>query len=326
MLNKIFPLFISFLLVGINAFAQAIISFEYVAHYVVPYAFKVDGSKVGGLSGVIYNDRDGLFYTVADKPPARIYKANIAYNDSLSVDFDKVLYLRPQLLSQAELEGIVINKKSNNFYVADEQSIGTRLLELDSTAGFVKIIQPVNQPFLPLSGHNSGIEGLALIDDLKYLYYAYERPTAECLNQSLVNITRLDLSSTLAQDTYFYKLHPVAGDEINTNGISDLLLLNDTTLMVLERAYIPGKGNVVRLYQADLSQAANKKTVNCDDEAAIPLRSTLLFDFAKVDELDIDNAEGMTFNADRSLLILITDNNFSKTQQTQIIILQADWQ
>ncbi len=307
-----------------NLFSQQISSVEFIGSTVIPFEQKVDGINIGGLSAIAYSAEEDLYYLVADKPPSRIYQLKIEQRDGLNVEIKQVLYLNPPLLKSAELEGIVINPKTNNFYLSDEQSSGTRIIEVDNKAKFISIVKPLNQGFLPLSGHNSGIEGLTLSHDSNHLYFAFERPTSACFDQSLTLITRLNIGNDQVHK-FYYRLHNVANDKLNTNGISEILYLNESTLLIMERAYIYAHGNVVRLYQANIKTYVNQAKRNCDGKSLAVLTSTLLFDFGKVKDFKVDNAEGMTFNADKSILFIVTDNNFSKKQQTQIIALKVNW-
>ena len=120
-----------------------------------------------------------------------------------------------------------------------------------------------------------------------------------------------------------YALHEVEDDDLNTNGISEILWLTDDRLLIMERAYIPGKGNIVRLFETRLqnSEIEDGSALECSELPHTPLSSQLVFDFVTVNDFAIDNAEGMTFNADRSQLIVITDNNFSARQETKLISL-----
>ncbi len=316
---------IIFILVLSKLCAQEISSLEFIDHLVIPFGKTIADSNFGGLSGITYNANDSLYYVVADKPPSRIYKLKISTNDILMVKFKEVLYLSPRLQSHSELEGITFNYKTGNFYVTDEQSSGTRILEIDKQADFMRIVKPINEGFLPLSGHNSGIEGLTISSDANNLYYAFERPAEECLEQSHVSIGHINLHTGKSQN-FYYQLHEVVDDKIKTNGISEILYLNDSSLLVMERAYIPNQGNVVRLYQAKLaSSAITDKELECNDISLTALESALLFDFTDVNDLKIDNAEGMVFNDDKRLLVIVTDNNFSKRQETQIIVLKVNW-
>lgn len=326
MFNKFLHYTISLLLFGLVVQAQEISSLTYHGKAVIPFGHEVDESIVGGLSGIVFNSIDNSYYLAADKPPARIFKVIINNDDISNTKFVETLLLSPALLSKSELEGIAYNHETGNYYVSDEQKSGTRILELNNEAEFIRIIEPVNQSFIPLSAHNSGLEGLTISDDLNYLYYAFERPTNGCFEQSLVRITKKGLIGLAIYQTYYYQLHPVANDKLNTNGLSDILFLSDISLLVMERSFIPGQGNVVRLYVANLEgTGSSDKEINCDDKSIIPLTSKLLFDFDEVSGFKIDNAEGMTFNADKSKLYIVTDNNFSKQQETQIIVLDVTW-
>ena len=326
MSKKILLQTIIYLFFGLVVNAQGISSLEFKGNVVVPYNYEVNGSIVGGLSGISYNSSDSTYCFVADKSPARIFKADIKANSKPDVQFIKVLELSPALLGQSELEGIAYNYKSDQFYVSDEQKAGTRIIELNNEAEFLRIIEPINQSFLPLSGHNSGIEGLTISNDLQYLLYSFERPAEDCLDQALVKITKIRTEVSGNNQTFLYRLHHVENDKLNTNGISEVLFISENKILVMERAYIPGKGNVVRLYQALLSSPnEDSEIVNCLDDSITPLQSELLFDFGRVNGFAIDNAEGMTFNADRSILYIVTDNNFSKKQETQVVALDVIW-
>ena len=303
--------------------AQENLSLQYHSKVVIPKDFKVGNTTVGGLSGISYHINDSVYYIVADKPPSRIYKASVNNIDELKVDFQTVAKLSPSLLAGSELEGIAINNITGNIYVSDEQSEGTRIFEIDDSGKFKRITEPLNNPFLPLSGHNSGIEGLTISDNGEHLYYAFERPVEYCLDDGNVLINRIELRNRERNTSYHYQLHDVEGDEINTNGISEILYLNDSSLLIMERAYIPGQGNVVRLYQTYLSIVEKNADSSCSKAPVYKTKSRLVFDFANVEGFEIDNAEGMTFNADKSMLVIVTDNNFSKRQETQIIILET---
>jgi uncharacterized protein YjiK len=326
MIIKFLHFLFFFLFVGLGLQAQVISSLVYSGKIVIAHSYEVNGNIVGGLSGIIFNSNDNLFYLVADKPPARMFKANI-YNDvNPKIKFLKALKLRPGMLSESELEGIAHNYQTGNFYVSDEQKNGTRIIELDYEAKFIRIVEPINQSFMSLSSYNSGIEGLTISNNLKYLLYAFERPTSECQEQSLVRISKMSLTEPASHEIFYYELHLVANDKINTNGISDILFLSESRLLVMERAFIPGEGNVVRLYEAILDGRGHPNNeVNCNNDSITPLESKLLFDFGDVSQFKIDNAEGMTFNTDKSVLYIVTDNNFNKKQETQIIALDVIW-
>eukprot|EP00919_Chromeraceae_sp_WS-2016_P080798 GHVR01190965.1.p1 GENE.GHVR01190965.1~~GHVR01190965.1.p1 ORF type:complete len:324 (+),score=5.80 GHVR01190965.1:249-1220(+) len=317
-----------FLPFGLVAHAQEISSLTFSGSFVIPYNYDFKGNVVGGLSGIVLNTNDNSYYLIADKPPARIFKAIININDIEILKFVETFVLSPTLLAKSELEGIAYNYRTYGLYVADEQKNGTRIFELNNEAEFVRIVEPRNQRFIPLSGYNSGIEGLTISYSTESLYYAFERPTKDCLKRSIIPITRKDLTGLSESQTYYYQLHSVDNDELNTNGVSEILFQSHLNLLIMERAYIPYKGFVVRLYLANLEGSGvqgNGKDINCNDSSIAPIKSKLIFDFAEVSAFEIDNAEGMAFSADKSQLYIVTDNNFSMEQKTQIIVLDVIW-
>jgi hypothetical protein len=92
-------------------------------------------------------------------------------------------------------------------------------------------------------------------------------------------------------------------------------------------------GNTIKLYQVDLSNATDISQIetlnNADLSAIKPAEKTLLLNF---DTLNLspktDNVEGMTLGSPlpdgRRVLILVSDNNFSEKQITQILALSLD--
>ncbi len=313
-----------FLWFGPVLFAQEIRSLTFAGATVIAHDTRLEGSVIGGLSGITYHPESDRYYLVADKYPARMFRVRISVQDSLIADFQQVIKLTPALLQQAELEGIAFNPVAGNFIVSDEQGQGTRIFTLTPEGRFMHIIEPVNQGFLPLSNHNSGIEGLTVSHKGNTLYYAFEKPIPACQDNALVQLTRLS-SDNRQRQNFWYPLHAVAHDKIPTNGISEILYLTDSSLLVMERAYIPDEGNVVRIYRVQLPIVNDARKTSCTDPDVTPLTPELLFDFATVKSFAIDNAEGMAFNADRSLLLLVTDNNFSKKQQTQLVALRVGY-
>ena len=118
------------------------------------------------------------------------------------------------------------------------------------------------------------------------------------------------------------------------NGLVELLVIDRTTLLALERGYVesaadPGAGmNYIRLYRVSLAGATDVSRLESikDRAEVVPVQKTLLLDLSKTPGLDrelapsLDNFEGMTFGprlADgRPTLILVSDDNFSARQRT----------
>ena len=304
-----------------GSLAQVIPDMHYQSHVVIEPK-EVNNETLGGFSGITYNPLTKEYVLVADKPPARFVHFTLDSEGSLGINWKSTRLLEPEPMQASELEGIAYNKQNNSYLVSDEQNKGTRIMELTSTAHFKRIVLPSNKPYLPLSSHNSGIEGLTISDNNQFLYYAFERPTDDCQDSGLITIGKIDLQTSKVE-SYPYQLHSVPDDKLGTNGVSALLSWNDTTLLVMERAYIPNTGNIVRLYEVQLTGTGQKtETISCDNGKLRNLTSRLVYDFAAEPAMNIDNAEGMCFNDDRTMLFIITDNNFSKKQETQLVTLQ----
>ena len=147
------------------------LALEYIRHQVIPE--NTEGLKrIGGLSGITYNPAHNAFVTCADKPPSRLIRFTRQHGSSPMAP-SEITLLSPELISISELEGIARDPTNKWYYVSDEQDDGTRIFRLDSAGRFHDIVLPKNQPLLPLSGHNSGIEGLTLSGDDKKLYFAF---------------------------------------------------------------------------------------------------------------------------------------------------------
>ena len=124
---------------------------------------------------------------------------------------------------------------------------------------------------------------------------------------------------------------PLAPDPANDfadNGVSEILALTETSLLVLERSYAVGRGNTVRLYEASTEQASDVLGMaSLKGGRFAPATKRLVLDFAALGLPKIDNLEGMSWgpvlpNGNRTL-VLVSDDNFSPEQVTQFIALEV---
>jgi hypothetical protein len=140
---------------------------------------------------------------------------------------------------------------------------------------------------------------------------------------------------------WIYPLSPTAvrpGEQIcddGENGLTELLALDETRLMALERACLmapgaPAARNTARLYLVDLSGADDVSPVGrVAVSAARPATKTLLVDFEALIPrwppalANLDNFEGLAFgpplpDGHRTLLVM-SDDNFRPTQSTVFV-------
>ncbi|GAA1259757.1 esterase-like activity of phytase family protein [Pseudonocardia aurantiaca] len=131
---------------------------------------------------------------------------------------------------------------------------------------------------------------------------------------------------------YAYPQEPVFADPVPaggsaSTGVSAILAVGDndpTRFLVMERSFVAGVGNKVRIYEVSTAGATNlaKGTPIAD---ARPVRKHLLVDVADLPVKSVDNIEGMAWGPERRdgsrALVLVSDDNFSATQVTQFVAL-----
>jgi predicted extracellular nuclease len=136
---------------------------------------------------------------------------------------------------------------------------------------------------------------------------------------------------------YLYLTEPVAyastlPDGLEVSGLVDLLALDETTLLAMERSFSMGPGNVIWIFEIGIDGATDVSRwpalSGIDLDSVIPVRKELLLDLRELDTY-LDNLEGMTFGptlADgRQTVILVSDDNFNPVLQvTQFLAFAID--
>lgn len=196
---------------------------------------------------------------------------------------------------------------------------------------------------------NLSLESLSMSPDGNTLWTATEnglvQDSAEAdLHQgSLARVLAFDLGTGKSAAEYIYPVEPVALPPIirglfATNGLSEMIAIGPRHFLMLERSFAigaatPGKrrtGMSIRLYYADASRATNVAGLaSIAGKDVRPMEKTLLLDFSQLVNDDgtplvVDNIEGMTLgpcHKGKPTLILVSDNNFSLLQFTQIAAL-----
>ncbi len=208
--------------------------------------------------------------------------------------------------------------------------------------------------------NNLAFESLTISPDGRYLYTATENALAQDGTFATVDetsysrIVKYDLTTGEVVAEYVYEVDEVAeapnpANGFATNGLVELLAIdNNGTLLALERSFSVGNdngGNTVKLYEILTQGALNVKDfddlfreepLEDDGEIIAPdrfsidpsVRKRLLVDFEADLGIIPDNLEGLALGpilADsRQSLIVVSDNNFSATQSTQVIALALD--
>jgi hypothetical protein len=328
---------------------------EFLGQQIFPTATQFQGTTFGGLSGIVYDERRGVFYALSDdQVGARFYTLRIGVAEGApAVQILAVTTLRdaagqPFAPLSLDPEGLALTKDGT--LVITSEGFATRLIDpwvrefgLD---GRQLGALPLPSAFLPNAAgtrgvrQNLGFESAATPPNGRFLFTATENalvqdgPPATVAAGSPARILRYNLQRGELDRQYVYWTDPIAeppvpATQFAVNGLVDLLPLNNQFLLAMERSFslgAPGTGNTIKLYEVALPGADD---VNGFDSLALlldgirPVEKTLLLDL-DVLGIPLDNIEGMTFGPDlpdgRRSLILVSDNNFSPAAFTQFLL------
>lgn len=187
---------------------------------------------------------------------------------------------------------------------------------------------------------NGVLEGMSFTNDFRFLMTNVEEPLHEDgpraapeRNQAMIRFFEFDTKTKKPTRQFAYELEPVAHlpnpeNAYYINGVPEFLYIGNDQLIVLERSYSTGRiPCTIRIFLADYKQATDVASLGSLKNRSVfkPMKKTLLLN---MDQLGIftDNIEGITLgpilpNGNRSV-ILVSDNNFSPTQQSQFLLLE----
>lgn len=302
-----------------------------------------DDQAIGGLSGLTYLGQHYYLAISDDRSrfaPARYYRMYIdLHNGRLAqtdVHFSQSTPLRRadgQLYAwgQIDPEGIAYHPQNGVFIASEGDNLRALAPHIDqyNLNGQWQKRLPLPDYFIPARQqgvrNNRALESLALTPDGQFLFTATEQaliqdgPESDATHPSPTRIVMIDLESAQVIHQYLYMTDPKG------HGLVDLIALSETRLLTLERNYVPGQGNSIRLYHTQLEQASDLQGIASQKSlvpAPTPAHKTRLVDLHDLG-ITPDNIEGMALGPRLSehwqALILVSDNNFSRTQKTQVI-------
>lgn len=325
------------------------IELEFIGEATFPTGFMYDDTEVGGLSGIDYDQSRGSYVAISDdraqNGPARFYDLTIDLADG-SLDEGDVAFTK--VTEIFDTDGSSFAEASLDPEAIRVQEFPPLLYwtsEGDANAGippFVRIMTRDGQhvaefetpdQFAPTA--DSGIRNNLAFESLTFgatrnkLFTATEGalvqdgPAASLAEGSPVRVVRLNNRTGAAKQQYIYETEPIPNEPIPadafaTNGLVELLALDNHTFLAIERAFSVGVGNSIKIYEASLWPATNVKRFDSIEGRHInPMSKELVFD---LDELGItlDNIEGVTFGPvidGEQTLILVSDNNFNPNGQ-----------
>ncbi|MET8872504.1 esterase-like activity of phytase family protein [Nocardia sp. NPDC004604] len=323
---------------------------------IIPFGTDFQGTTVGGLSGIDFQPSTGEYVLISDdrseRDPARFYTARFGVDDR-GVGPVTFTGTRPLRTSDGSLyapksldpEEIRIDPWTGDYYWTQEgertdtvlADPSVRITHPDGT--FVAELPiPDNERMRPSTGprQNLALEGATFAAGGTLFVTSVEAPL---LQDGPVATVRAGATSRITVQArfgpllaqYAYPMEPVFAQSRpdpgqGMNGIASILAadpLDPTKYLVLERSFVVGVGNKIRIYEADTNGATNIRDAPLDN--ARPVAKRLLVDLADLGLDPIDNIEGMTWGprlrSGERTLILVSDNNFADQQVTQIVAL-----
>ncbi len=307
---------------------------QFQKSWTLPPTFKVEGLKVGGLSGCtqkidsidfISDDRGG-------EGGARIvsFKWDPLKNE-LDLNSGKNLKIKNANSKKIlDLEGIGLNSQ-NEFLLSNEGDLnkkprqGPELFWVNQAGQRVRNVQ-LPPEFLPnLSGqqtkgiqNNLGLEGLNVDLELQRWGAFLEGPLLTAENQAADHLVMVesDLQSLKATRQYSYSLPQYEGFGFSvTMGLTDFVYESADHLLILERGASLSMQGLLFNAQMCFGQK-NKSEINRKCPYVFNSDQTLLKAITK-----IPNLEGLCWlNEKKTQFLVVSDNNFSKTENTVFLL------
>ncbi|MEY2984263.1 MAG: hypothetical protein RLZZ568_880 [Cyanobacteriota bacterium] len=338
------------------------LSLEFLARDTLPDE-TLAGLPVGGLSGLVYDRRQDLYYAISDdRRSPRFYRLAIPLGQAQQrVTIEGISVKNVTLLKQADgqpyppqtldPEGIALSPRQS-LYISSEGVMPSQsppiIGEFDRQTGQLLRELPIPRRFLPggdpVQGirNNLGFEPLTIAatsvlpDDPFRLFVATESALAQDIDPDdppnnapirwlhyLIN----SIGPPVLVSESLYRLDPAPAGTLS-HGLSEMLALpREGYFLSLERTFgLTGFGaKLFQVVNGNATDTSNVQSFQPGTQTLTPMRKQLLLDLAAL-EIDLDNFEGLTLGpilADGSQsLLLLSDNNFSPDQQTQVLLFR----
>jgi predicted extracellular nuclease len=332
---------------------------QFLGQTEIPGDLEVDRTLVGGLSGLAYDPGCDLYYALSDDRGSfgmpRFFTLRVTESDGeVTVEVLGATVLRDAdggPFSDGALDPEAVALSADGTLYLSTEGVPHRgvdpVLAMFGLDGSLRGTLPVPEHYLPAASgsrgvrDNNGFEGLALSPDGALLFAATENallqdgPAADLETESPSRMLVIDLESGVVRAEYLYMVgsvpdEPLPSGAFHTNGISEIVALDQSQLLVLERSFSAGVGNRCRLYLADLEGATDIHEIVALADAAAgaprPVTKVLVADLADFG-IKPDNLEAITFGPvlpdGRRLLVMMADNNFQPSVQDNQVLVFA---
>jgi hypothetical protein len=313
------------------------------------------GFAVSELSALSYDSANGTYKAVADRAGSvRSHTFDLSIGvPGLAAGVPAVTAATvlntpggvPYTGANLDAEGLVVRQDGTIFVASEGGSAAGEQPEIHQFGvdGAHLSTVPVPARFL-IGTNNLSFESLSESPGGHALFTANEGPlatdgrTADLRSRiRIVRFAQDGAGGFQPAGEFFYLTEP--GRTTGDVGVAELLAVSPTSLLVLERGFVAGQGNTIRIFLVSLVGAQDVTEVeSLAAEGLVPLAKTLIVDLARCPDGGatipagatqanalLDNFEGMTFGPEleggmRSL-ILVSDDNGSATQTTRIVLL-----
>ncbi len=304
----------------------------------------------GGISGLDYSPSSGQWFLISDDrgqhAPARMYTARIELGAQGigRIDVQPPIGLPAAVGEKPDAEALRLLPRQELLAWSSEGGPGAnpppsvRLMTLQGRHA-ADVPLPADWRAQAQRGprDNLSIEGLAYTPDGGALWMAMEAPLHEdgplpdARHGALVRFVKLPIGGGPAvQFTYPVDAIPqpaTGGRGRSDNGVSDILAWGEDQLLVVERSGRELADGAfafdIRLYEAQPEQ-----TTEPSGTPLRPMHKRLLLNLASLGLPHIDNIEAAAWGprlADgRATLLLVSDDNFSRSQINQFLLFAVE--
>jgi hypothetical protein len=317
---------------------------------------------VGGISGLEYDDANDVWYFLSDdrsdNAPARFYTGNIALDESaiseVAIESEHTLLQEngePYPNGDAggnvpDTESIRIDLQSGDVWYTSEGGYDLDVDPFVATAtvdgAFISTL-PLPERYQMSGGEELGprdnqvFEGMTFSADGESVWVAMEGPLfqdgpeSSATNEAVTRMVNLDRDGNVLKEIAFVlnRVDAPEGAQSATSGVTEILAVDDSTLVVVERASVQDAegvfSNEVRVWQIDVDAASDVSQIESLIDADYdPAPKTLVIDLNDNGVDPTDNIESITWGPvlpnGNQTLILNSDNNFNPETQVQLFV------
>ena len=340
------------LLDGTAGFSLTSGELGFIGSQEVPTGTMFGGTEIGGLSGIDYNPETGTYVAISDDRGAAPPELTLPRFYTLSLDFDADSFDGVSFVGGTNIlddgalftpggvdpEAIRINPETGTLFWTSEGDannlIDPFVREMTVTGQFIREFD-LPDAFVPTDDGSSGIrnnqafESLTLTPDGGTAFAATENalfqdgPRSSLEESSPSRVVRYDVATGAVTGQFVYEVDPIPQapippDSFADNGLVELLAIDDSTFIAVERSFAVGAGNTIKLFLTTIDGATDVDGEAAIGDGVVPMTKVLLADLGALG-VPLDNIEGITFGPEvdgKQTLVLVSDNNFNDAQTT----------